>query len=110
MKSAILLVEGDIRCSRYVDICFSWRSGGGPRISNHCRAPERIGRGQTLPQIWRDGGKKGIFLQRNKAFCCPGSLAAAGTHPFESRAPVSRGARSRQITNLALHKALTPYN
>ena len=42
-------------------------------------APERIGPGQTLPQIWRDGGKKGIFLQRNKAFYCPGSFAAAGT-------------------------------
>ena len=48
-------------------------------------APERIGPEQTLPQIWRDGGKKGIFLQRNKAFCCPGSFAAAGTL-YESRA------------------------
>src|ERR1700742_3726608 len=31
MKSAILLVvEDDIRCSRYVRICFSWRGGSGP--------------------------------------------------------------------------------
>ena len=79
MKSAILLVEGDIRCSRYVDICFSWRGRQQPRAFQiTAAAPERIGPGQTLPQIWREGGKKGIFLQRNEAFCCPEPLAVAG--------------------------------
>src|ERR1043166_9660655 len=105
MKSAILLVEGDIRCSRYVDLLFLARRQRIPRIPVAAEAPERIGPGQTLPQIWREGGKKGIFLQRNKAFCCPAPFAAARTHPFVIPwARVSRAFRSRQITNFALHK------
>jgi len=45
-------------------------------------APERICLGETLPQIWRVGGKKGIFLHRNEAICCPAPFSAAGRHPF----------------------------
>jgi hypothetical protein len=76
----LLVVEDDIRCSRYVDICFSWRGGSRPaHFKITTEAPERIGPDKTVPQIWRDGGKKGIFLQRNEAFSCPGSFTATGT-------------------------------
>jgi len=47
-------------------------------------APARIGPGQTLPQIWRVGGKKGIFLQRNEAICCPTPFSVVGTS-FQSQ-------------------------
>jgi len=83
-------------------ICFSWRGGSGSRaFPVAAEAPERIGPGQTLPQIWKEGGKKGIFLQRNKAFYCPAPFAAARTHPFVIPWPgVSRALRPRQITIL----------
>src|ERR1700758_944562 len=112
MKSAILLVvEDDIRCSRYVDICFSWRGGSRPaHFKIPAEAPERIGPDRRYRKFGEMGAKKVFSYNAMKRFLVRGHLRPPEP-PFESQnPPLSRAVRSRQITNLALRKPPHPYN
>src|SRR5215475_11972876 len=111
MKSAILLVvEDDIRCSRYVDICFSWRGGSRPaHFKITAEAPERIGLDRRYRKFGEMGAKKVFSYNAMKRFLVRGHFRPPD--PLESlNRPISRAFRSRQITNLALRKPLCPYN